>query len=120
MKNNHKVTKSEKKSYRIPSDLLEDLSGKNESDKLSDIVLKFSKDMREKLVSNDILYEIYGKHGKKEKKHITLRMTPAEAKEINRLHEMCVKSRTEIVIILATASLYSENKLKKLIKQMGK
>lgn len=115
--NNDKVTKSEKKSYRIPSDLLKDLSGKTKSDKLSDIVLKFSKDMREILISNDILYEIYGK---KEKEYISLRMTPVDAEEIDRLHEMCDKSHTKIVIILATASLYSENKLKKLIKQMGK
>lgn len=111
------MTKSEKKSYRIPSDLLSDLSRKNKSDKLSDIALKFSKDMREKLVSDDTLYEIYGR---KEKEYISLRMTPVDAKEIDRLHEMCDKSRAKIVIILATASLYSENELKKLIKQMEK
>ena len=90
MNNYNKVTKSEGRSYRLPSDLLSDLSGKNKSDKLSNLVLKFSKNMREKLVSDDTLYEIYGKF------------------------------HTKIVIILATASLYSEKELKKLIKQMEK
>lgn len=47
-------------------------------------------------------------------------MTLIEADEIDRLHKMCDKSHTKIVIILATASLYSENELKKLIKQMEK
>ena len=74
--------------------------------------------MREKLVSNDTLYERYGR--KKKKKHTSIRMTEDEAQEIERLHEMYGISHTKIVIILATASLYSENALKKLIKQMGK
>ena len=73
--------------------------------------------MREKLVSDDTLYEIYGK---KKKEHISLRMTLIEADEIDRLHKMCDKSHTKIVTILATALLYSENELKKLIKQMEK
>lgn len=115
--NYNKVTKSERKNYRIPSDLLSALSGKNKSDKLSHIVLKFSKEMREKLVSDDTLYEIYGK---KEKEYTTLRMTLSDANEIDRLHKMCDKSHTKIVIILATALTYSEKELKKLIKQMGK
>ncbi|MCM1316344.1 MAG: hypothetical protein NC244_13345 [Alistipes senegalensis] len=46
MNDYNKVTKSERRSYRLPSDLLSDLSGKNKSDKFSNLVLKFSKNIR--------------------------------------------------------------------------
>lgn len=110
------MAKSEKRNYRLPTDLISSLSGEKISEKLSDTMSKFPKNMREKLVSDDTLYEHYGK---KEKTHISVRMTLDEANEIDRLHKMYKKSHTKIVTILATASLYSENELKKLIKKMG-
>lgn len=117
MKNskNTKATKDERKNYRIPAELLSKLPGESYSDKFSNIVLKFAKEKREELVSSNTLYEIYGR---KEKRHTSVRMASDEAAEIDRLSEMYKKNHTEVFIILATASLYSENALKKLIKQM--
>lgn len=117
--NNSKKTKETKgkKNYRIPVELLSKLPGEGDSEKLSHIVLSFSKSKREELVSSNTFYEIYGR---KEKKHTSVRMTSDETAEIERLSEMSGTDNTTVVIILATASLYSENELQKLIKQMEK
>lgn len=117
--NNSKKTKEtkEKKNYRIPVELLSELPDEGDSEKLSHIVLSFSKSKREELLSSNTLYEIYGR---KEKKHTSIRMTDDEVAEIEQLSEMYEISHTKVVIILATASLYSESELKKLIKQMEK
>lgn len=117
--NNSKKTKEtkEKKNYRIPVELLSKLPGEGNSEKLSHIVLRFSKGKREELVSSNTLYEIYGR---KKKKHTSIRMPDDEVAEIKRLSEMFRTDYTTVVIILATASLYSENELKKLIKQANK
>lgn len=111
----NKVTKNKKTGYRLPNDLLLALQGKRNSDKLSGIILKFPRDMREKLISDDTLYEHYGK--KKKDQHISIRMTQDESDEIKRLQGKYKKSHTKIFIILATASLYSEDELKKLLNK---
>ena len=113
----NKKTKDNRKNYRIPEELLSKMPGESYSEKISHITLKFSKKKREELVSSNTLYEIYGR---KEKKHTSIRMIDDEVAEIERLHEMYGISCTKVVIILATASLYSENELKKLIKQENK
>ena len=106
----NKKTKDNRKNYRIPEELLSKMPGESYSEKISHITLKFSKKKREELVSSNTLYEIYG----------SIRMIDDEVAEIERLHEMYGISCTKVVIILATASLYSENELKKLIKQENK